>query len=246
MILITRPQPEASKLAELLVARGFKYLIDSMLNIVHLNCAPINLQAVQALVFTSTNGVLAYSQTNSNSDVLAVTVGEATAQAALEAGFSKVLLADGNVNSLLDKIVAELSPDGGKILHCSGETVRGDLIAALGSKGYQAERQVLYRAEAAGSLLPETTRALANEKINTVLFFSPRSGVIFARLLAELHLTKNCSKISALCLSDAVADTISKLPWRNVKIAERPTTSALVYLTRRSNNDSSERTNSIY
>lgn len=241
MILITRPQPEAGKLAELLARQGIDCLVDPMLTIQIRDFAAMNTQEVQALVFTSSNGVRAYASKNSNYDVLAVVVGEATAELARELGFKNVIEAGGNVDSLFSVICSQLKPQAGKVIHCCGAIVRGNLVERLCVEGFQAEKQVLYDAVATESLMIETVRALEAGKIDRVLFFSPRTGEIFVRLLTKLHLAKNCFNVTAVCLSAVIAEAVSHLPWHSIKIADCASTSALIDIIKRDNDNGFDR-----
>ena len=89
-ILITRPIEDARPLADALEQRGVEVLIEPLLEIRHLEDAEIDLEGVQALLFTSANGVRAFAAVSPRRDLKALTVGDGSADAARHAGFTDV------------------------------------------------------------------------------------------------------------------------------------------------------------
>ena len=98
----------------------------------------------------------------------------------------------------------------------------------LESAGFQVLRAVLYDAEAAPGLSKSLQDQLNSGLIDVVTFFSPRTAATFASLIGEAGLSKACEKAAAICLSDAVAQQISGLPWASVAVAVRPDQAALL------------------
>src|SRR5690606_27102392 len=93
-ILITRPEAEAASLVARLRERGMEADAAPMLAIVPQLPDAKDLQTalagVTALLFTSANGVRAFAAASSRRDFTVYAVGEASAQAAMEAGFTDV------------------------------------------------------------------------------------------------------------------------------------------------------------
>ncbi len=230
MILITRPHPEAEKFANLLNGKGIATLIDPMLTIAFIESGPTDLDNVQALIFTSANGVQAYARLEARRDIQIFTVGAATSSMAQERGFVNIQEAEGNVQSLGEQVVGSLDPRNGKIIHFCGRHVSGNLSKWLQSRGFDSSSKVLYAAQAATSLSLSTRLAFESGNLKTVAFFSPRTAEIFVKLLSGLHLTKNCLKISTICLSNGVAEALREINWQAVEVAEQLTTTAMVDL----------------
>ena len=80
--LITRPQEDAADLAAALHARGIEPLVEPLLQIKPVPGASIDLDQVQALLFTSANGVRAFAALSDRRDLPAFTVGEKSADVA--------------------------------------------------------------------------------------------------------------------------------------------------------------------
>ena len=61
-----------------------------------------------------------------------------------------------------------------------------------------------------------------------VAFFSPRTAALFVRLAAG-H-SQSIENLNAACLSDAVAKVAGELPWRNIHVAGRRNSDAMITL----------------
>ena len=88
-----------------------------------------------------------------------------------------------------------------------------------------AQSEALMEAYNRGKALKE---ALTQGEIDAATFFSPRTAESFARLVAKAGLSDALRGVRAICLSQAVADKITYLPWDGVKVAERPTQESLL------------------
>ena len=220
-ILITRPIEDAKPLADALAERGIEVLIEPMLDIRHLDDPEIDLEGVQALLFTSANGVRAFAAMSPRRDLKAFTVGDGSAEAARSAGFPDVESAKGDVEALAALVVDRLKPDGGILFHAAGTVTAGDLKTRLETLGYRVRRAQLYEARIATALSPETRTNLTVGGIDAVLLFSPRTAGTFAQLW-RLAGAPSLDRVHALCLSAAVAREIGNLGWAGVEIADHP------------------------
>ena len=220
-VLITRPIEDAKPLADALAERKIDVLIEPLLEVTPLDDAEIDLEGVQALLFTSANGVRAFAGLNPRRDLTALTVGDGSAEAARRAGFARVESAKGDVEALAALVVDRLKPDDGILFHAAGTVTAGDLKARLEGLGYQVRRAQLYDARIATALSPETRANLTLGGIDAVLLFSPRTARTFAELWRAAG-SPGLGDIQALCLSAAVVREIDTLGWAAVEIADRP------------------------
>ena len=236
--LVTRPEEDAAPLAAALAERGIDVTLEPLLAIRPLPDAPIDLRDVQALLFTSANGVRSFAELAGTRDLpgwrgLPVfAVGNATAAAARGAGFAQVESAAGDVATLAKLVADRLDPKAGALFHAAGSAVAGDLAGLLEQAGFTLRREMLYEARPADQLSPATVTNLANGWFDLVLFFSPRTAATFATLAraAGEGVVNGCAKAAALCLSPAVAAAARELPWREVQAAVRPELPALLDL----------------
>lgn len=227
-VLVTRPKADAAPLAAELAARGHTAMIEPLLTIVAKPDAVVDLSDVQALALTSANGARVLAERTTRRDLPVFAVGDATAAAARTAGFTAVESAGGDVVGLADLIAARLDPGAGAIFHPAARHLAGDLQGSLEAKGFAVRRVVLYESEPSPALSEAAEAALRDGRIDVVLFFSPRTGKTFVRLLTESRLAAICNRVYAVCLSDAVAENIKRLPWRAIYVAAQPTQAALL------------------
>ncbi|HYM03404.1 MAG TPA: uroporphyrinogen-III synthase [Stellaceae bacterium] len=225
--LVTRPRDDAASLARALAERGIEAVIEPMLTI-----APVaegarqlaeQLAGVQALLFTSANGVRAFAAASVRRELPVFAVGDASAAAARLADFRSVASAGGDVADLAQLVAARLAPQNGALIHAAGTETAGDLAGALGTAGFTVRRVRLYDAVPVPALAPDTIAALRRGEIGLACFFSPRTAITFARLAAAGNVVDACRGIIAFALSAAVAAALAELPWKSLRIAAAPT-----------------------
>lgn len=226
--LITRPIDDAEQVAAALQGRGIEPVFEPLLAISPVPGVTLDLAGVQALLVTSRNGVRALAGATLRRDVPVYTVGDATAQTARDHGFQTVESAQGDGESLANLVIAKLDPKAGPLVHAAGQAVAGDLSGRLSDRGFTVRREVLYQASPATVLSDSTRDLLASGALDLALFFSPRTAQTFASLVTDAGLAGACSKISAVCLSNAIASRLISIPWRTVVTAERPDLQALI------------------
>ena len=229
-ILVTRPREDAESFAARLRAFGHEVFLEPMMEIIPLPAAEaaIDLAAVQALLFTSANGVRVFSARCDRRDLSAFAVGDATADAARAAGFCEVASAGGDVQALARLVAGRLKPAEGVLFHPAASKQAGDLKGALEAAGFTLRRSVLYQAMPRRALSADLRQAFETKEIDLASFFSPRTAESFARLAFEAGLSEALRSVRAVCLSQAVADKITYLPWRHIAVAKQPTQEALL------------------
>jgi uroporphyrinogen-III synthase len=226
--LVTRPQEEAVSLAAALARRGIDAVIEPMIEVHFRTTAAPDLTDVQAILCTSANGVRALARLIVERDRPLLAVGDATALRARAEGFTNVASAGGSIVDLVLLAGARLCPESGRLLHVAGEVVAGDLAGALRKQGFTTERIVLYDAQPVAALSPSTMRALRRGEIDFALFFSPRTATIFVGLATCAGLAEFCPMITTVSISRAADAALSALPWRDRRVAQKPTQAALL------------------
>ncbi len=229
-ILVTRPQPGANETAERLVQLGHQPLICPLLDIAYLDSPLVIGPDVSALVLTSPSGVRGLVRLTARRDLPVYSVGDRTADLARQLGFQQVFSAAGDVNALADLIVREPPAGPGRLLHVSGADVAGDLAALLRPHGIGLDRHIAYRAVPASILDDQTQAALADGRIRAVLLFSARTARCFVTLVEKAGLAPAMAGLTALCISQAVAEAIAGPAWGDVKVAASPDADHLLAL----------------
>lgn len=229
LVLITRPEPAASVFASDLAKRGCACVISPVLHYKDISEALPDFATYSGLVFTSAAAVAALRrQIDQLPDLPVYAVGDATAEAALNAGFTRIETAEGDALSLAT-LLADKQPTG-RLLHLSGLHIARDLASLLQNTSASLDRHVIYEAIEADQLSIEAVDALRNGDITDITFFSPRTAHIFGTLVQQHRLADTLSNIAALCLSAAVADSLNNLHFGNIRIAAEPTGDALLSL----------------
>ena len=232
-LLITRPREDAEVLAALLLERGVEAVIEPLISVQDLDGPGLDLAGVQALLITSANGIRAFSRRQGDRDIAVFAVGDASARAARGLGFGNVTSARGDVEALAAAVEAALDPAAGVLVHVAGTRIAGDLAGALGAVGFEVRREVLYEGLTARELSLETLDALAAGgqaagRLDGVVLFSPRTAAVLVSLMSDAGLSDAGRGLVAYCLSQAVADKLKGLHWRDMVIAPEPNQDALL------------------
>src|SRR5690606_13990634 len=128
----------------------------------------------------------------------------------------------------LASLIASAIPPGARVLHLAGEDRAQDLGALVAPAKIAVAAWTLYRMRAAESFGPAAA-ALASGTLDAVLHFSPRSAAIFVALAEREGLVRAAQKVRHLCISQAAAAALARLPV-TPEIAAEPREAALVEL----------------
>ena len=228
LVLVTRPEPGASETARKLIERGFEPVLAMCLKIRRL---PANLPSsgsVQAVLVTSGNAADMLPMSHHALPLLAV--GDATASRAGQAGFANRRSAGGDARDLADLASRVLNPAGAALLLACGRGDGRDVAAALRSRGFRVQRRVVYAAEPVASLPPSAMAAMVRGSLHAAAFFSAETARHFVHLVTVAGMAGTLAGTIALAISPTAALALDGLPWRNVRIAARPTQEELLAL----------------
>lgn len=220
-ILLTRPQAEAEKLARDLAAQGWRPMLWPLIEIVTLECASVP-SGAQAVIFSSANAVRRVAP----APVVALCVGEATAEAARAAGFADVRSADGDAAALIALARGSLRAKEGPVLIARGENVAADIAGALVEEGFAVREAVVYAARPTRSAPPDIAAALAAGAVNVATFYSARTARIFAGFAAPWR--SGLAACGAVAISARAAAELTPLGFGRIVTAERPDGAAML------------------
>ncbi|MHA1113951.1 MAG: uroporphyrinogen-III synthase, partial [Alphaproteobacteria bacterium] len=230
--LITRPREDAEPLAERLRAIGIAPVIAPLIEIAPRAdaIAGFDLTGTMAVLITSANGARMLAKATERRDLRLFAVGDASAAAARDLGFTSVDSAGGDVSALAQLVYAALPSDGGPLVHVAGSDVAGDLAGALERAGFTVRREVLYDQKPVEILPPAAAKALTKGTVEAVLLYSPRTAATFVELVRKARLETGLTEVTAYCLAENVADKAGGLPWKAVRVAADPEQGALLDL----------------
>jgi uroporphyrinogen-III synthase len=226
--LVTRPKEDSEGVARALAERGLEVMVEPLLDIAPVEGAKVETAGAQGILVTSANGIRALARLTPGRDLPVWAVGDASARAAREMGFTQVESAGGDVNSLAELVASHADPKDGALLHAAGTVIAGDLSGRLSARGFEIRRQVLYQAVTATALSASLHQALLSGSLDLALFFSPRTAKTFATLAIAAGVQDSLGAIAAYSLSGNVSAELSPLPWRVLRQAAEPTQAALL------------------
>jgi uroporphyrinogen-III synthase len=225
-LLVTRSEPDATRLKARLEDLGLEATIEPLVNITFKKTDEIDLSEAQALIVTSRNALRALAARPRLLEIArklpAFAVGEATAGDAHALGFEVVLAGAGTFYDLVPLIVSMLDPAQGLIVHLAGDTLAGDLKGELETHGFRVDQPVVYRTESSTSLTDTTIEQMATGEIEGVILLSPRTATVYAELVARHGLIRSVQEIVHFCLSKSVARRLRAIGTIRIEIASRP------------------------
>lgn len=212
-VLVLRPEPGASATLRRARERGLDAVAIPLFEIEPVAWESPEPSEFDGLLLTSANAVRSGGeQLHKLRGLPAYAVGEATAEAARDAGFDIASTGDADIHRLLRSIEPDL-----KLLHLAGEdrTERGETSQKI-------RTVTVYRSRAKeGVELRGIGESLA-------LIHSPRAGRRFADLTDEL----DKASIAIVAISRAAGEAAGP-GWSRVEVADSPTDEALLALAER-------------
>jgi uroporphyrinogen-III synthase len=232
-LLLTRPQPDAARTAVALRALGHEAIVAPLIGIEIVSEVDPDGGPWVAILLTSANaawGIAGFAGRDDWRDLPIFAVGDRTAQAVRDAGFTAVTSAGGDVNDLAALVAAHLDPPA-RLLYLTGEDRSGDLAGALRARGFVVDMVVVYRAMVAETLPAEAATALASG-IDGVLHYSRRSAEAFVAAAQRAGLREAAlqQKLAHFCLSAQVAEPLTQAGAADIRIAPRPVETDLIGL----------------
>lgn len=229
-ILVTRPREDGEATVAKLKSLGHEAIAAPLLDIRLREDVTVDLTGVQAILATSANGIRAFERATQRRDLRVLAVGPQTAEAARLAGFTQVENAAGDAANLAEAAARWARPQDGALLHAQAQETRGGLSERLRALGYDVRNLVLYEAVAVESLPTDAAEALQSGKLDAAMFYSPRSARVFFNCVVNAGIAQTTSGISALCISKPTADSLRPLVFREILIAARPDSEAMLRL----------------
>ena len=227
-VVVTRPEPDGKRTAAALRARGHEVLAAPLMAV---QSVPADLSGHWgAVIITSANAPVAIADNRAEATLIKLplfAVGQRSATAAQDAGFTNVTSAGGDVRDLVRTLSAQRPDAKAPLLYLAGEDRAGDLVGELSARGIAAALRVVYRAVTAPfpSALIE---ALQAGEVDAVLHFSRRSAENYVTGARQAGIAGPALAVRHLCLSAQAAEPLAGAG--QVIIAARPDEAALIEL----------------
>lgn len=205
MILITRPFNDAKAMAKALKKSGINNFVEPLLRITYRDVDLDSYVETKLQSFITTSK---YAKPLVRSDEPLASIPE-----------------NGDTGTqLLQWIVDNLQPDGGKLVYLRGEKISLDLTTALREKGFDTDEVIVYRTEKPVEL---TERLVRNwGKVSAVTFFSKQTLSNFLQLRNKHKL--GLENVDALCLSEEIAKNASGAGFKKIHISAKANANSMI------------------
>ncbi|WP_316196987.1 uroporphyrinogen-III synthase [Bradyrhizobium sp. SZCCHNS3053] len=225
-VLVTRPAPDNERTASALRARGFEVLLAPMLRFEPVALPPDAGRDAAGVIVTSSNALRAAAPQLRGSALLRLplfAVGDRTAAAAREAGFTQVISAAADATALRDLIADSGAVDAkATLLYLAGADISRDLASELAERGFDVVTQTVYRMAPVAALPRDVCAAFAANRIEAVLHYSRRSAAAFVAAIQADGVEISALAVPHGCLSANVAEVLREAGATQVTIAAHP------------------------
>jgi len=248
-VLVTRPPPGAAETLDAVGDAGFVGIACPVMRIIDLPHDLPPAREAGGVLLTSRQALPALGRGLARDPAWAslplFAVGDRTAQAARQAGFTNVRSASGDGTALTALVARDLAPRPGAepcpprslplprepapLLLPVGRGQGEALAAALGARGLEVRRVEVYAQQAETALAPPAEQALRARSVAACLFFSGETARLFTSLCRP-PLPATLDGVRALAISHAAAEPLAGLRWGSVEIAARPDAASVLAL----------------
>ncbi|MGX5801535.1 uroporphyrinogen-III synthase [Bradyrhizobium sp. Arg314] len=229
-VLVTRPEPGASRTARRLEAEGFQPVLLPLTETSALPVeAAIGADAV-AVTVTSANAVR-----HASKEMIAAlvslpchAVGKRTAEACRAVGFLSVTEGPGDAEALVDAIAGGLA--GKAIVFLCGRVRFPVFEQRLAMAGVQVQAIETYDTAGIDYDDADVLARLSNLPVEAALLYSAKASAALVNLMARPALRHVFEKAEFLALSARVAEPLDGVVRQTIRIASRPEEDALLAL----------------
>ncbi|KQS78444.1 uroporphyrinogen-III synthase [Rhizobium sp. Leaf383] len=228
-VLVTRPETTADKTLRRLALAGHKTLLLPLSEAEHLPIRATAL-AASAVVATSAEAFRALRQSpqalSSLASLPVYCVGDATAEAALDLGFSRVRVGPGAAAGLAELIVRDRASATGILLYLAGTPRLPELETRMTVAGVPLQVRLVYRMRPVVRPPGAFSAQVHAFSPEAVLFYSREAARQFFSDIAPAMLS---ATVRILCLGPRIADAVPP-GCRHVEIASSPDEDTLLAL----------------
>lgn len=221
---------EGDALAAAITQNGFTPLLEPILAIEPITADFSGIPDAAPLIFTSAHALRIFAAADSRRNHPVYAVGAVTADLARAKGFTQVCDGGGTVQTLTELLRNNLKMEGMGAYYLRGAEISQDLTGNLGKEGFNITDIVTYAAHSASNLSKSLLDALKNEDVNAILFHSRRGAETFIALVRAAGLAAHLTATKALCISQAVVQSVSVLPFCQCVVASRPDRDGMIML----------------
>jgi uroporphyrinogen-III synthase len=230
VVLITRPEEDATAIAYALNQRGYTAFCEPFLEIHDVDADLPDLNKYNALVFTSANGVRAFCRISGRRDIPVYTVGDNTLAEARRFQFEHYKSAKGDADDLAALLSSEQKDQ--PVLYIRGQNVSKSLSELAPDVHF--DEVVLYQSAEPEKISANCLDLFLDGAFSHILFFSVRTAESFVKLVGKEQesgrMEEALKRTKALCLGPSMIECLSVLPWQEIAVATSPDREAMLDL----------------
>lgn len=230
-VLVTRPEPGASRTAARLRELGFEPVV---LPLSETHALPVALEALPstaaALLMTSANAVrhVPADMLRQLADLPCHVVGPKTAAAAREAGLSVVETGSGDARHLAERITPSLA--GRTVVYLCGRVRSADFERFLAEQGVKVLPIETYDTLPIDYPGKVVATGLSGRPVEAALLYSAKAAQAYSTLVQRPELARYFERTRVLALSARVAQAVSAVSPGRLAVATRPDENSLLAL----------------
>jgi uroporphyrinogen-III synthase len=230
-VLVTRPEPGASRTARQLVEAGFQPILLPLSQTVGLEGGSGPVPADAAAVAVTSANAIRHAPARLIAAVSALpchAVGKRTADAARAAGFASVDEGPGDAGALADSMPASLA--GRSIVYLCGRVRFPVFERKLAASGIRVHAVETYDTVAVDYSDEAILAALSGEPVDAVLLYSATAAAAMRMLTERAALQPLLERSRFLALSARIAAAFGDSAGDRVRVAAQPDEAALLAL----------------
>ncbi|SDA53576.1 uroporphyrinogen-III synthase [Mesorhizobium qingshengii] len=232
-VLVTRPEPGASRTMSLLRDRGFEPILLPLTETVAMPvAADLPKAGAAAVAITSANAVR-----HAPKEVIAAlaalpchAVGKRTAEAALKAGFLSVSVGPGDAEALADSLAGDVP--GKTVVYLCGRVRFPAFEQRLEAAGVPVQAVETYDTLAIDYPDDAVLARLSGQPADAVLLYSAKAAQTLQALTSRPTLQRLFEKTWFFALSARIAAALDNIAGERLRVAERPDEETLLALLR--------------
>ncbi len=231
-LLLTRPEPDASRTAAALQNRGHQVLVAPLM-LIEPTETRFGLGPYCGVIATSANALRAIADHRKRDELTELTllaVGNRTAQAGKEIGFRDVRSADGDARDLVALAVHAFRGTTRQVLYLAGEDQAADVAGMLAAKGLKTRTAITYKMNPVAEMPAAVVAALRDERVDGVLHYSRRTAEAYVQCADAADIRRAATLPVHYCLSRDIAAALQAGGSRDLQIADHPDETALFRL----------------
>ena len=228
-VLVTRPKERASQFGEKLESLGYTVFYQPIVQISEIAGYGSKIDDIInkhsnnsndfSIITTSQYGIESLAKASKTRDIQLYVIGHQSKQLAIKLGFTRIVTANGDANSLVGVIKEGNKHDNHQFLYVRAEDIFTDIKADIEGLGYNVSEIIAYEANKVSSISSDIANHLKNNNINVVLFFSSRTAMFFEELMESNNITQCLRGITAISMSENINGFLHAEKWRNTIIS---------------------------